>query len=140
MTNKLVMTVLMSLAACVGGEDDAATESWLGNWNKIGTQSTTCGAASGMNQVSGLVVIEDGPEDGTIQTFDNSCTLVWDLDGGTATLRPEQICTVNVNGFNVTVLWTASRATLAAGAMTGTTSGATNNGCSFTQQLTLTRQ
>jgi hypothetical protein len=94
-------------------------------------------ASSTTNQLSDLVVVTD--IDGGIETVDNDCTLDWDVAGDKATLQKDQVCTVTVNGFNVTVGWTSSSMHLNGDQVTGTTSGATNNGCSFTQQVTLDR-
>lgn len=118
-----------------GGDPSA----WSGAWNETGTQSTTCGGASNTTQLSQTVAIQPGSEDNTIETDSDSCQLVWDLDGGTANLASGQICTVSVDGVDVTVEWTQSTATLASGQIAMTATGATNNGCSFMQQATLTK-
>jgi hypothetical protein len=136
---------LLSLGACgasgglapdAAGGDPAA---WLGNWTSTGTQSTTCGGATGTSQLSGLVVITDGRDPSTIKSVANNCALVWDLSGSSAELETGQLCTVSVVGSDVTVSWTQSSMTIDGNTITGTTTGATNNGCSFMQQATLTR-
>ena len=110
MGNRLLLALAL-MGGC-GGEDGPSP--WLGNWNRTGTQSTTCGLQSGTNQLTGVVIV-------------------------TATLRPNQTCTVSVNGFNVTVTGTQGSLTLNSNTITGSEAGSTNNGCSFMQQMTLTR-
>lgn len=131
------------LAGCVGEDEPDAgggdPDGWIGNWNETGTQSTTCGVQTATTQLSDLVVISAGPSPDTIKTLANSCPLIWTLDGEGAALEGGQVCTVSVNGFNVTILWTQSTATLSGDRITANTTGATNNGCTFMQQATLTR-
>ena len=144
---RLLALSLLTIAACAanppgglspdaGGGDPSA---WLGNWTSSGTQSTTCGTATGTSQLSGLVVIADGHDPDTIKSTADSCALVWDLSGSSASLESGQVCTISVAGGDVTVAWTQSAMTIAGDTITGTTTGATNNGCSFMQQVTLTR-
>jgi hypothetical protein len=142
--------VLVALAAC-GGDDggggsnvDASTAAdptpWVGNWSTAGTQSTTCPSLpTQTTQMSGIVVIAAGAQPGTIKTTADSCTLIWDLDGTRASLESGQLCTVNVGGNNYTITWTQSSSTLNGTTITGTNTGAANNGCSFMQQYTLTK-
>jgi hypothetical protein len=142
MKNFLVITGALVLAAGLGGcgsSGGSETNAWLGNWMEGGTQSTTCGTATETTQVSQLVVISTGPKSGTIQTNSESCPLTWDVNGDKVTLESGQSCTASVDGVNVTVDWTASSGTLSGNLITGTTGGSTTNGCSFTQQYTLTR-
>ena len=134
-----VLMVLGVLGGCGGADGGSDTAPWIGNWNVTGTQSTTCGAVSGTTQISSLNVITPGPKSGTISTTTAGCTLTWDVVSARATLENGQTCTVRVNGINVTVMWTQSSATLAAGVITGTNTGSANNGCSFMQQYTLTK-
>ena len=87
-----------------------------------------------------VIIISAGSESTTIQTtLSNSCPLVWEVSGGNATLEAGQSCTVSVNGVNAAVAWTTSSAALAGSTITGTAGGSANNGCSFTQQFTLTK-
>ncbi|HVV81628.1 MAG TPA: hypothetical protein VHE35_01070 [Kofleriaceae bacterium] len=127
---------LALVGACGGGDD---TDAWLGNWSAAGTQSTTCGASTTTSQVTGVVIISAGPDDGSIQTLLDNCTLLWDVSGTRATLRSGQLCTVTVAGSNVTVTWTQSTATIDGSTIMANNTGATNNGCSFMQQATLTK-
>jgi hypothetical protein len=143
---QLFAFVLAALAACSDSPDLSAPDAsggdpspWVGNWTQQGTQSTTCGTWSGTNQLSGLVVISLGPRAGTIRTRADDCALIWDLEGATASLERDQICTVSVDGNNVTIYWTQSTATVNGATITATNTGAANNGCSFMQQVTLTR-
>jgi len=139
--------VLVVLAACGGDDGGGSTDAnggsdptpWIANWNSSGTQSTTCGTATQTSQISGLVVIAAGAMPGTIKTTANNCTLIWDLDGANASLQSGQLCTVNVGGMNYTITWTQSSCSLNGTTITGTNTGATNNGCSFMQQYTLTK-
>ncbi len=141
--HKLALFAL--LAACTSsGTNDTNDNSgggdpspWLGNWTETGTQATTCGAASSTTQISQAVVIT--ADNDTLETSSDNCELMWDLDSDSATLASGQICTVSINGLNVTVEWTQSRATLAGATITLNATGATNNGCSFMQQATLTK-
>jgi hypothetical protein len=126
------------VGGCGGGDADEIGK-WVGNWNRTGTQSTTCGVASGTNQLSGVIIIIPGSMSGTIQSQSENCALLWDVKGDKATLRAGQTCTVSVNGFNATIMGTQGSATISGSTITGTESGSTNNGCSFTQQFTLTR-
>ena len=134
----LLVVVAASAVAC-GGSGGPDPGPWIGNWNATGTQSTTCGLATSTNQITGLDVIAAGSKSGTITTTANSCTLIWDLSGSKITMESGQTCTVSVAGANVTVMWTQSSATLSGGAITGSNTGSTNNGCSFMQQYTLTK-
>jgi hypothetical protein len=145
-TNVFALGLLCLLAACAGDADGGAApdagggdaSAWIGNWSTTGTQSTTCGGGTGTSQLSGLVVISEGPKADTIVTDSGGCRLVWDLDGATAALEGGQVCTVSVNGASFTVSWTQSAMSLHGTTITGTTTGAANNGCSFMQQVTLT--
>jgi hypothetical protein len=134
----ILFALTMSVVGC-GGGGGANESAWLGNWMEGGTQSTTCGTVSATTQISMLVVFSAGVKSGTIQTYADSCTLVWDVSGSKAILESGQACTVSVNGVNATVGWTASTLTLNGNTMTAVTGGAATNGCSFTQQATLTR-
>jgi hypothetical protein len=135
MAKRLLLGAVALLLGC-GGEDGPSP--WLGNWNRTGTQSTTCGLTSGTNQLTGVVIVT-AAAGGAIQTAIDNCNVLWDVNGNKATLRPGQMCTVSVNGFNVTVTGTQGTVTLNGNTMTGTEAGSTNNGCSFMQQMTLTR-
>jgi hypothetical protein len=117
---------------------------WLGNWSiSMGSQSTTCGASTGTDQLNGLVVFELGSEPSTLTTTAaaNNCQLTWyvDADGNEATLQKDQTCTVQAGGASVTVFWTQSSMKRSGDLITGSNTGAANNGCSFTQQYTLTK-
>jgi hypothetical protein len=140
MGNRLLLLLgaplVMLWSGCGGGGGDA--DPWLGNWMRTGTQSTTCGLQTGTNQLTGLVVVTAGPS-GTIKTTADGCDTLWDVSGNKATLRPGQMCTVTINGFNVTVTGTQGTVTLNGNIATGTEAGSANNGCSWNQQLTLTR-
>jgi hypothetical protein len=133
----LLGTLAVFLFGC-GGSDDAP-DPWLGNWARTGTQSTTCGLSSATTQLNGLVIVTAGPAGGTIKTSVDNCDSIWDVSGSKGTLRPNQTCTVSINGFNVTVTATQGSATLSGNIIAGTEAGSANNGCSFNQQLTLTR-
>jgi hypothetical protein len=136
-----LLILVGALAACgsSGSGNGSDPTAWVGNWNAVGTQSTTCNGATTPTQLTGLTVIAAGSKAGTIQTTADNCTLLWDLSGATITLESGQTCTVSVAGANVTVTWTQSSATLSGTTITGTNTGATNNGCSFMQQYTLTK-
>lgn len=133
-----VGAALLAITAC-GGGGDGIDHAWIGNWMEGGTQSTTCGVVSGTTQISGLVVISAGTKGGTLQTFSDNCTLIWDVSGSRATIETGQTCTVSVNGANATVTWTASTMTLNGNTITVLTGGSATNSCSFTQQGTLTK-
>jgi len=141
------LMVAAMLVGCDGGGDlhpepDAhggSADGWIGNWNQSGTQSTTCGAQTATTQLSDLVVISAQSKIDTIKTLANNCPLIWNLDGANAALASGQVCTVSVNGFNVTITWTQSSARLNGDVITANTTGATNNGCTFMQQITMTR-
>jgi hypothetical protein len=136
-----VAALALVLSGCGSSSSSGGDASdWVGNWMEGGTQSTTCGAVSGTTQLSGLVVFSTGTKAGTIQTLANDCTLVWDVSGNKATLESGQACTVSIDGANATVGWTASSLMLTGSTtMTGIAGGAATNGCSFTQEITMTK-
>jgi hypothetical protein len=131
----------LTLVGCGGssGSGSSNVDAWLGNWMEGGTQSTTCATGTATTQLDDLVVVSAGSKAGTVQTVDDNCALIWDVSGDKATLESGQTCTVSVDGLNVTDTWTASTATLNGTTITTLTGGSTNNGCSFTQQGTLTK-
>ena len=115
----------------------SAKNPWLGTWSLGGTQSTTCGPSSSTNQLDGVVIVTSG-DDGKLETrYSDTCTITWSVKDNKATVDKDQVCTVAINGFNVTVTFTSGTMNLNGTAITALTSGATNNGCSFTQQETL---
>ena len=125
-----------------GGQGEGVDVSaWVGNWSVTGTQATTCGAAEDTTQVTAVDVITAGSAPGTIDTNESDCSLPWDLseDATTATLESGQVCTVIVGADSVPVDWTQSTLTRNGDTMTGTSTGATNNGCSFSRQITATK-
>jgi hypothetical protein len=73
--------------------------------------------------------------DSIVMTMDN-CVIQSDLVGAMAT-GGNQACTVSAAGTNVFVTWTQISATLSGSTITGTNTGTTDTGCSFTQQYTL---
>ena len=127
------------LTACGGDDAASGNDKWYGNWNRTGTQSTTCGLLNNTNQLTGILVIGAGTMPGTLQITADGCMVLWDVADTRATLRPGQMCTVSVNGFNATVTGTQGTAMLAGTTITGTQAGSANNGCSFMQQMTLNR-
>lgn len=168
MTKALSLLLALSLFACVGDDDsssDPAPNSavtgsgtvsakadegssttgatsvknpWLGTWALGGTQSTTCGAASGTTQLNGVAIVTSD-SDGKIATkYSSTCTLTWTVKDHTATMDKDQVCTVAINDVNVTVKFDAATMNLNGNIMTGLLSGSSTNGCSFTQQETLT--
>ena len=134
-----LLILVGAMAACGSSGNGSDPTAWVGNWNTVGTQSTTCSGATATTQLTGLTVIAAGTKASTIQTTADNCTLIWDLDGAKATLESGQTCTVSVAGANVTVTFTQSSATLSGTTITGTNTGSTNNDCSFMQQYTLTK-
>jgi hypothetical protein len=145
----LALTLLAAVPACGGGGSAGSSGGhgggsgvdvtpWEGNWTLGGTQATTCPTGNKTSQLNGTVIISAGAMPGTIATeFSPTCTVDWDVTGTTAMIQKGQVCTVSVGGVSVTVDFTSGSLSLNGTSMTGLTSGATNNGCSFTQQVTL---
>jgi len=132
-TGALVLAA--GLAGCGGGSGSPPKPSpWLGNWTQGGTQSTTCGAVIETTDLGGVVVIAAGAKSGTIQTSSTVCSLTWNASGDSVTLQSGQSCTFSVFGTNATVSWTAGSATLSDLTITGTLTGAADNGCSVVEQ------
>lgn len=52
--------VALLLAACGGDDGAASNDKWYGNWNRTGTQSTTCGLLNDTTQLTGILVIGAG--------------------------------------------------------------------------------
>jgi hypothetical protein len=153
----LALTLLAAVPACGGGGGGSGSHggsggssgssgsgggvdvtAWEGNWTLGGTQATTCPTGTKTVQLNGVVIISAGAMPGTIATeLTPTCTVDWDVNGTTAMIQKGQVCTVAVNGVSVTVDFTSGSLSLNGASITGLTSGATNNGCSFTQQVTL---
>lgn len=63
-----LLILVGALAACGSSGNGSDPTAWVGNWNTVGRQSTTCSGATDTTQLTGLTVIAVGTKASTIQT------------------------------------------------------------------------
>jgi hypothetical protein len=144
---KKLLLLTVGLVACGGGGSTDVTKAWVGNWVSAVTQSEMCTTAT-TTPLNGAFTIAQGTAANDVVTQSaNGCDLTWSVVDETATLTPNQKCTVPGSvGGTWDATFTSGSLTLDGGQITvgdiGTavlTIDATTTNCTFTQSGDFTK-
>lgn len=105
----LVLALAGVLAqGCGGGSADASPDDFVGVWIPTGTATTRCGMGAGVTndlaESVKTITITKG-QTAPLVVVVGDCSLLMDIHGTTAMLRPGQMCTVMRKGISSTATY-----------------------------------